>query len=207
MLILTLDSCGASCAVGVWQDGTMLAQAREDMARGQDARLMPMVMDVMAQAARTFTDLDKIAVTRGPGSFTGARVGLATARGLGLAAHKPVIGIDRFAIYHAAHVATGKNILVVIESKRAELFCKFFPAQDMAHEASLLKEAQIADFIAAHPNTIIVGDRIDNGEDIVKICAELAANVDMTQADYQPRPLYLRAPDVTFPSVKASNAR
>ncbi len=207
MLILALDSCGAACATGVWQDGVMIASAREDMARGQDARLMPMLMDVMAQAKCDFAALDKIAVTRGPGSFTGSRVGLAAARGIGLAANKSVIGIDRFAIYHAAHAAIGKDILVVIESKRAELFCKFFPAQNAPHEFCLWTEAQIADFIAAHPDVIIAGDRANGDEDIVKICADLAAHADAMHPDYQPRPLYLRAPDVSFPTAKASSAR
>ena len=96
------------------------------MERGQDARLIPMIVDLLEKLNIPFSALDKIAVTKGPGSFTGARVGLATARGIGLAASVPVVGVDRFAIYHALHKGGGQNILVVITSKRAELFCKYF---------------------------------------------------------------------------------
>src|SRR5271168_4937059 len=101
MLILSLDSAGAGCGVTVWRDGKILATHAEHMERGQDQRLMPLVLEIMKKAGVTFGDLDRIAVTRGPGSFTGLRIGLAAARGIGLAANKPVIGIDRFSIFHA----------------------------------------------------------------------------------------------------------
>lgn len=197
MLILSIDSAGAGCGVCVWQDGRVLAQARETMARGQDARLMPMVVDVLAQAGIDFAQLDRIAVTRGPGSFTGLRVGLAAARGIGLAAGKPVIGIDRFAIYRAAR-AQG-DVLVVIDSKRVDLFCQFFPAAGTADEPRLMTQKDIDIFAAAHPDAEIVGDVATPDIDEAALCAALAALVETGHADFLPRPLYLRAPDVTLP--------
>lgn len=191
----------------------MLAQKTENMERGQDARLMPMIVETLTQAGRAFADLDRIAVTRGPGSFTGARVGLAAARGIGLASGKPVIGIDRFSIYRSLHesfcgsaaAATilpspsrGGNLLVVIDSKRAELFCRFYPHGGTAHEPNLMTAEQIKAFIAARPDTEIAGDKATPGVAILDACARLAANADPRLADFMPRPLYLRAPDVTF---------
>ncbi len=205
MLILALDSCGASCGASVWQDGRVLAQAQERMQRGQDARLIPIIVAVMAQAGHNFSDLDKIAVTRGPGSFTGARVGLATARGIGLAANKPVIGIDRFSIYRLLCAVTDKNLLVVIESKRAELFCKFFPAEGAAQDACMMTEAEIQTFLTDHPDTVIAGDNATPEEDILAACARLAAEAEVHHPDFLPRPLYLRPPDVTVAaSARAS---
>ncbi len=101
MLILSLDSAGNGCGACVWHDGNILASAEEPMERGQDQRLMPLILDIMKKANVTFDQLDRIAVTRGPGSFTGLRIGLAAARGIGIASGKPVIGIDRFSIFHA----------------------------------------------------------------------------------------------------------
>jgi len=161
MRILTLDSCGSSCGVGVWLDGRLLAFRLERMERGQDARLMPLVCEAMKGAACGFSDLDRIAVTRGPGSFTGTRVGLAAARGMGLASGKPVIGIDRFAIYKAMH-GGGKNLLVVIDSKRAELFCKFFPAKGEAGEARMMTKEVIQAFLDEHRDTDVAGDCTPN---------------------------------------------
>jgi tRNA threonylcarbamoyladenosine biosynthesis protein TsaB len=200
VLILTLDSCGSSCATGVWQDGNILVETTEHMERGQDARLIPMVMDVMERSKKTFADLDRIAVTRGPGSFTGARVGLAAARGFGLASGKAVIGVDRFRIYHHLYKNPAKNLLVVITSKRAELFCKFYPRSGSTHEATLMTEEAIKDFMAKTPETLIAGDGVGSDEAILEACGTIAASADVNDEDFLPRPLYLRAPDVTVSS-------
>ena len=199
MLILSIDSAGSGCGVCVWQDGQVLSQSIEHMQRGQDARLMPMVVNAMEKAKKTFIDLDRIAVTRGPGSFTGLRVGLAAARGIGLAASKPVLGIDRFAIYHAEHA--GKDVLTVIDSKRAEFFCKFFSANGAADEAVLMTQAQIGAFMKDHLSTVLVGDTVASNINVVATSASLASIADVGHANYLPRPLYLRAPDVTFPAA------
>ncbi|MDD4617456.1 MAG: tRNA (adenosine(37)-N6)-threonylcarbamoyltransferase complex dimerization subunit type 1 TsaB [Alphaproteobacteria bacterium] len=198
MLILVLDSSGSSCGVGVYRDGRALLRLEESMQRGQDARLMPMVMEAMAKAGCDFPDLDRIAVTRGPGSFTGVRVGIAAARGIGRAAHKPVIGIDRFSIYKALRDEGAANLLVVIESKRAELFCKFYPASGEAHEACMMTDDEIKTFLKQHPGTEVRGDIATPKADTLAVCAALAASAELEKPEFLPRPLYLRAPDVTF---------
>ena len=85
MLILGLDTCLSSCSVAVLDGERVLASAREVMARGHQERLAPMAQAVMAEAGLAFDRLDRIAVTVGPGSFTGLRVGIAFAKGLALA--------------------------------------------------------------------------------------------------------------------------
>jgi tRNA threonylcarbamoyladenosine biosynthesis protein TsaB len=168
------------------------------MERGQDARLMSMIVSVMKKAERSFLNLDKVAVTRGPGSFTGTRVGLATARGIALASRKPIIGIDRFGIYRTIHSKNDKNLLVVIDSKRAELFCQFFPTTGASTEAVMMTQEKIEAFLNQHPETEIVGDMATPKDDILSVCAALAANIDDKDPAYLPRPLYLRAPNVSF---------
>lgn len=205
MLVLALDSAGAGCNACVWRDGKILAAAEERMERGQDRRLMPLVLDVMKQAKLDFAALDRIAVTRGPGSFTGLRIGLAAARGIGLAANKPVLGIDRFSIYYAAVKETGKNVLVVIDSRRKELFCRFYPAAGTPHEPIMMTAEEIAAFLREKAGTIVTGDvpvpclsfhALQEKESVIG--AQLAAVADPNDPAFLPRPLYLRAPDVTF---------
>jgi len=211
------------------RDGEILALAEEKMERGQDRRLMPMIVDVMRRAGVDFPALDRIAVTKGPGSFTGIRIGLAAARGIGLAADKPVIGIDRFSIYRAQIKTPDKNLLVVIDSKRAELFCRFYPPphenptegretnerriprrspQDeggfIPGEPSMLTAEEIGAFLAQNKNTIVAGDGVLAGLDVRKAveneavtAASLAARAGITDPAFLPRPLYIRAPDVT----------
>jgi len=208
MLVLAIDSASSSCAVCVWQDGIVRAGVTEQMERGQDQRLLPLILDVMHIAGIDFLQLDKIAITRGPGSFTGLRIGLAAARGIGLAADKPVIGIDRFAIYRRACTPTNQNLLIVLQSKRAELFCKFYPAAQSAAEATMMTPAQIAEFCNVHPDTIITGDVTDLPNYVaapineIEICAALAALIAANDPSFLPRPLYIRAPDVTFPKAR-----
>ena len=93
MLVLGLDTCLSSCSVAVLDGERVLASAREVMARGHQERLAPMARDVMAEAGVTFERLDRIAVTVGPGSFTGLRVGIAFAKGLAFALDKPAVGL------------------------------------------------------------------------------------------------------------------
>ena len=116
---------------------------------------------------------------------------------------KPVIGIDRFSIYREQHKSPDKNLLVVIESKRAELFCRFYPTSGAQHEPQMLTQEEIASFIAAHPNSLVTGDTTPGNVIEAITCAGLAARATPGAAEYLPRPLYIRAPDVTFPKNAA----
>ena len=180
------------------------------MERGQDRRLMPMILEVMRVANVSFDALDRIAVTRGPGSFTGLRIGLAAARGIGLAAEKPVLGIDRFAIFYDQAGAGSHPLLIVINSKRAELFCRFYPIDGVAMDPVMMTKEEIAAFLSDKGEVCITGDlclmtqhpfhRATEPEAVT--CARLAGNANPALTDYLPRPMYLRAPDVTLKPVK-----
>ena len=84
MLILAINTAEAACDVAVVRGAEILAEQREDLQRGQDGRLPGLVDDVLARADTSLTDLDRLAVVTGPGSFTGIRIGVAFARGLAL---------------------------------------------------------------------------------------------------------------------------
>ncbi|MDD5586007.1 MAG: tRNA (adenosine(37)-N6)-threonylcarbamoyltransferase complex dimerization subunit type 1 TsaB [Alphaproteobacteria bacterium] len=241
MRILGLDAAGHACAACVWEDGKVLAVAEEKMERGQDARLVPLVLEVMGKAGTDFPQLDRFAVTRGPGSFTGLRIGLAAARGFGLASEKPVIGVDRFSIYREQFINNpsplegaesltpprnrcaistlpqgegdfGQDLLVVLDSKRIELFCRLYPAEGAPHEAGMMTPEEIAALMRERAHLAICGDAndllrpalpesavyLDAAAPEVVTCAALAALADPQDPAFLPRPLYLRAPDVTL---------
>ena len=96
MKILALDTAMAACSVAVIDTARILplASAYVPMERGHAEALAPMVQQAMRDSGLQFAEIDRIAVTIGPGTFTGVRIGLAMARGLGLARAIPVIGID-----------------------------------------------------------------------------------------------------------------
>ena len=93
MNILAVDTALGACSAALLADGRILAGSHCEMQRGHAEALAPMVRSVMQDAGLDFLALDRIAVTTGPGTFTGQRVGLAFARALGLALRKPVIGV------------------------------------------------------------------------------------------------------------------
>jgi tRNA threonylcarbamoyladenosine biosynthesis protein TsaB len=109
MLILAIDTVLDACAAGVLDTsaGKLIAQESQAMKRGHAEALMPLIARVIKQSGIAFAGLDRIAVTTGPGSFTGLRVGLSAARGIALAANKPVVGLTTLTAYAAPVV--GQN--------------------------------------------------------------------------------------------------
>jgi tRNA threonylcarbamoyladenosine biosynthesis protein TsaB len=107
MLILAIDTALDACAAAVLDTGAgrLIAQESQPMKRGHAEALMPLIARVMKASALPFAALDRIAVTTGPGSFTGLRVGLSAARGIGLAAGKPVVGLTTLSAYAAPIVS------------------------------------------------------------------------------------------------------
>src|SRR3954452_24722316 len=106
MLILAIDTALDACAAAVLdtEAARIIAQESLPMKRGHAEALMPLIARVMKASGVAFTALDRVAVTKGPGSFTGLRVGLSAARGIGLAAGKPVVGLTTLTAYAAPFV-------------------------------------------------------------------------------------------------------
>ena len=107
MLILAIDTALDACAAAVLDTtaARIIAQESLPMKRGHAEALMPLIARVIKASGIGFAGLDRIAVTTGPGSFTGLRVGLSAARGIALAANKPVVGLTTLTAYAAPVVA------------------------------------------------------------------------------------------------------
>lgn len=130
MKVLGIDSALGACSVAVW-DESILSNQHRVMTRGHVESLVPMVQEVVLTSGLDFAQLDLIAVSVGPGSFTGLRAGLATARGLGLALKIPVHGVTTLEAVAAAAVRLqlvelGASILVALETKRKDIFLQLF---------------------------------------------------------------------------------
>ena len=106
MLVLAIDTALDACAAAVLDTDAakIIAQESQAMKRGHAEALMPLIARVMKASGVAFTALDRVAVTKGPGSFTGLRVGLSAARGIALAAGKPVVGLTTLTAYAAPFV-------------------------------------------------------------------------------------------------------
>jgi len=126
MLILAIDTALDACAAGVLDTdaGRLIAQESLPMKRGHAEALMPLIARVIKQSGIAFDALDRIAVTTGPGSFTGLRVGLSAARGIALAASKPVVGLTTLAAYAAPVVSRNEAqpVISAIDARHGQVY-------------------------------------------------------------------------------------
>jgi tRNA threonylcarbamoyladenosine biosynthesis protein TsaB len=232
MTLLAIDTATNRCSAAVVADGAVVVSRSEDMRRGHAEALMPMVADILALAGLTgpsgVIGLDGIAVTVGPGAFTGVRIGLAAARAMGLAAECPVLGLTTLEVV-AADAAPGLPVLAAIDSKRADAYVQLFGpgGRPLAGPAALLPDAVPAYLMAGGLDAgdiAIVGDggravapaltaagyvvRPAEGAGLpdIAVLGRLAAERWMAVAprlgDSPPSPLYLRPPDATPPKVR-----
>src|SRR4051794_34198727 len=214
MRVLAIDTALESCSAAVLDtaNGKVTSEALP-LLRGHAEALMPLIGRVMKQADLAFAALDRIAVTTGPGSFTGLRVGIAAARGIGLAATKPVIGLTTLAAYAAPHIAQDDMtaIAVAIDARHQHVYLQIFGPGGRTLIAPRI--ASIADAVRAaangpvriagtgatmlavawpshEPLPVLVDE--SRAPDIVWV-GRLAAAAD--EGTSEPKPLYLRAPD------------
>lgn len=198
MRILAIDTALAACSVAVWQDGRTLAAETRPMARGQAEAVVPMAQVIMTAAGLSYTDLDRIAVTVGPGSFTGIRVGLAAARGFALAAGKPVIGVTTLEA-----LASGGATIAAIDARRGEVYAQRFGADPTAPALMPIAEASAlasgdgvavgngAPLLALPPGWRVLDVTLPDPTAVAAIAATRPVPAQ------PPGPLYLRAPDAT----------
>jgi tRNA threonylcarbamoyladenosine biosynthesis protein TsaB len=214
MRILAFDCAGAQCAAAIVADGETLAEKRIESDRGHAQLLMPLLVELITTAGLRFGDVDRFAVTTGPGSFTGIRVALAAAHGLALGTGKPIVGVSVFDVIaaQATDVLEGYRVLVAIDSRRAELFVQLFYPYGPLSEPAMLAPAAVADWAGPGP-LLLAGDgaallTADMPAAIVSdlpklidpaVLARLAAT---REAGQPPAPFYLRPPDAVPARVR-----
>ena len=128
LIVLALDTALDACSVAVVRDGTPLAVSTEVMVRGHQERLAPLASEAMADAALPFSALERIAVTVGPGSFTGLRVGLAFAKAMALALDIACVGVGTLEALAASGAATAGAPLAVaaLDARRGHVYLQAF---------------------------------------------------------------------------------
>nr|WP_231039788.1 tRNA (adenosine(37)-N6)-threonylcarbamoyltransferase complex dimerization subunit type 1 TsaB [Proteus alimentorum] len=124
MRILAIDTATESCSVAVWNEG-VVASRFEISPREHTQKILPMVKSALEEANITLQSLDVLAFGRGPGSFTGVRIGVGVAQGIALGAELPMIGISSLAtMAEGVFRTTGiKHVLVAIDARMGEIYC------------------------------------------------------------------------------------
>lgn len=212
MRVLAIDTALEACSCAVLDTGRrepMIASRSEVMARGHAEVLVPLVQAMMKDANIVFSSLDRVAVTTGPGSFTGLRVGIAAARGFGLAAEKPVVGLSTLAALAAPHIAEDDTVpvIVAIDARHNHVYLQAFapggrtviaPRIAPLQEAIRAADQAPARIVGSAANAVAAGSAqqpivVDErrAPDIAWV-ARLGAAADETAPA---KPLYLRAAD------------
>ncbi len=188
-----IDTAAAHCAVAVFLDGAQQAERREAMVRGHAERLFPMIESVLSEARIPVAALDAVAVCAGPGGFTGARIGVAAARGLALALGRPAVGVDWFAALGEDHAGA---VLVALPAPQGMIH-----AQRYLDGASLGPIETLApDAARARPGETLRGAAAMVGEGLAPLAR--AALRRLAAGDPpRPAPLYLRPPDAAPSSM------
>src|SRR5258705_5938673 len=130
MRVLAIDTALEACSAAVFDTdrGGITASESVAMARGHAEAVMPLLARVMDLAEIEFASLDRIAVTTGPGSFTGLRVGIAAARGIALAAGKPAIGLSTLAAFATPLIAEDDttHVVAAIDARHDNVYLQVF---------------------------------------------------------------------------------
>ena len=212
--VLALDCAVTGLGVAVLRDGDCLACLREE-GRDQAARLLPAIGEALAAARVGRREIGLIAITIGPGSFTGVRVGLAAARGLAVALDLPLSGIATTDVLlaQARSKAPGRLGVAAIDSRLGDWFCALDEGDRRPFIAST---AQLAERLSGRPATVVGPDAerlaamlpdadAEQGPIDPRALARLASEVDPSEwrernrREGLPRPLYLRGVNVTSP--------
>ena len=214
-LILACDTTQGACSVALYQDG-VLARQCEEMRKGHAEALMPMLETVLAETGIDRNAVTRLAVTHGPGTFTGVRVGLSAMRGLALALDLPLKTYGTLAVMAAAHKYADDPLLVAVDAKREIFYAQAFDADGVAMNApaalsavqlAALAESTEADRMAVCGTGAPLLSATWSGfyaspappypqaDRLAAIAAQDADWFNLPPAE----PLYLRPPDATLP--------
>ena len=222
MNVLAFDTCFGAVSAAV-RRGSKLEESYEARTAGHAERLLPMIDETMRSAGLAFRDIDRIAVTVGPGSFTGVRVGVAAARALALATGKPVVGMTSLAVMadearaQLGNACGERPLAVAVDARRGMVYFQLFDAaQDIS--APLLREPADAAAIIGRGPAFLVGSA---AVAVASLVVAAGGKAEAALADLQPharvlalradelvpavpiQPLYLRIPDAKLQGDKS----
>lgn len=165
-LILHIDTATEYAGTCLSRDGIILAKKEHELQREHAAFIQPAIQELMQETGISLKALDAVAVTGGPGSYTGIRVGLSSAKGICFALNKPLIILNTLAVIAQAALEAWKKLnplltdpiilYPMIDARRMEVFCGKYNQQLLALQESaalILSEVFLRDLI--HPEKII----------------------------------------------------
>lgn len=202
-VILAIDSTAGACSISIWKNSSISAYCEELATSLQAKRLIIMVEEALSKSSTKYSELSSVACTVGPGSFTGIRIGLASARAIGFAANIPVMGFSALEVmaYGAISQSPGKNVVSILNAGKGEIVYQYFTSELKAKSSPALGKMEDID-----KSMIIAGLGGTNNITFPRadFLAGLAANYPGHAVE--PLPYYVRPPDAKLPQDAAVNA-
>ena len=160
MLILTIDTSGKTVSAALIDEKCILARIGLDLGKTHSQKLLPLVDSLLNLAERSLSDLSAVAVTVGPGSFTGLRIGLATVKAWAQALSLPIVGIGTLESAAKAAVDEG-YVCPILDARKNQVYCALFQDGRQLWEPDALTPQELAEKLS-HLNTPIIfcGDAV-----------------------------------------------
>lgn len=162
MLILGLETTAAAASCALWQDGSLLAMSYQRSALTHSRTMLPMIEDMLKNADLNMADVDTIAVAQGPGSFTGIRIGVATAKGLCWGAGKKAVGVSTLeAMARNVLFAAGDAVICpVMDARRSQVYGALFDntGKRLTEDAAIAAAELAAKLKELGRSALVLGD-------------------------------------------------
>ncbi|MBR5502104.1 MAG: tRNA (adenosine(37)-N6)-threonylcarbamoyltransferase complex dimerization subunit type 1 TsaB [Oscillospiraceae bacterium] len=185
MKVFCIDSASAAGSAALWCDGEVLFESYKNEGLTHSQTLMLRCDEVFAATGTAPADIDVFAVTAGPGSFTGLRIGIGTVKGMAFAANKPCCAVTSFEALAEAAKDEADTVLTVLDARQKRVYCAAFrvengvPVQIM--QDSLLPIAQLPEALAEAGvvRPYVVGDAAE------AVCAALGEGAVLSHGQYR----------------------
>ena len=165
MLILALESSAKAASAAVARDGTLLDMQFQNSGLTHSRTLLPMAEEALRQSGLTLRDMDAVAVARGPGSFTGVRIGVSAAKGLCWGADKPAIGVSTLEAmaWNAADAPEGTLVCCAMDARRNQIYNALFRFENgrplrLTEDRAIGLDALAEELLASEKEVFVLGD-------------------------------------------------
>ena len=169
--ILSIETSTSICSVAIHEQGELLALAEIKEPGAHAEKLLLLVDELFEKAGLSFADLDAVAVSQGPGSYTGLRIGVSTAKGISYALEIPLIGINTLQAMAASQsVAPGDYVVAVLDARRKEVYTQTFgdSLQEISPIEAVVLEEGVFDSILEKGRIYFVGDGVEKVKEEIK---------------------------------------
>ncbi len=188
MKILSIDTSTAFVYLALIDGNQIIDEFQEKMDRGQAENLIPQIDELLKKNQWRAGELDRVAVGIGPGSFTGVRVAIACAKGIGLALNIPVVGVNSF---DAISYYYSSPVCVLLDTRRDDFYVKIFDETD--EEATVMTLNDVLKIPFKKVSDILIENTILDEHNRAVSIGLIASKIDTIN---EPHPFYLREADV-----------